>query len=112
LHQQKAVPEISVAVLGCNAPDMDRGVTGEDGWTGKFPGTICQIVLQHPKINGGLGFVYEPSVSRIFSENRQFTFEYQQPDKQAASELNIELALEKGELIWNRSGRSKHYARN
>jgi ankyrin repeat protein len=112
MYKQKAVKEISVTAIGCEAPEMNRGVTTDEGWAGQLSGQVCQIVLHHPKINGGRGFVYEPSASELKEKNRKFTFEYQQPDKQVESELNIELTPENGELIWDRSGRLMHYTRN
>lgn len=109
IHKKRAVQEVSVSVIGCDAPEVETGQIGDDGWTGESPGAICQIVLHHQRINAGRGFVYE--VPANFRE-RNFTFEYQPPKEQPGTELNVEMAIGKEDLQWERSGRTLHYVRN
>jgi hypothetical protein len=109
IYKNKAVENVSVIAIGCNAPEVSGGSINDEGWTGKLPGEICQIVLHHPKISEGRGFVYEVPAN---AKERNFTFEYQMPKQQAVTELNVEMSLENGELIWERSGRLLHYERN
>jgi hypothetical protein len=109
VYKNAAVKDVSVTVFGCDVPEVSVGRIEDEGWTGELSGLICQIVLQHPKINGGRGFVY---VVPENTEKRNFTFEYQPPKEQAVTELNVEMTLENGELVWARSERLFHYARN
>lgn len=109
--RERDVPDVNVTVMGCAAPHMERGRTAGGGWRGVVSGPLCQILLQHPKIDRGRPFVYEVQDATEASASRDFVFEVQLPNAPASIDFNVDMRIDNGKLLWDRGGRLLTYKR-
>lgn len=108
VFRERDVPEINITLMGCQAPQMTRGQTTDEGWNVLVPESLCQIVLQHPQLDRGRPFVYHVANAT----DRNFVFEMEQPDASAGSDFNVDMRIDNGALVWERGGRLLTYTRN
>jgi uncharacterized protein len=102
VYGRTTVNRVSVTVVGCTEPVLDRGWTEDDGWAGQIPGGVCQIILRHPEINKGRGFIYQ--VPSEDAAARQFDFEAQGFRPSENYDFDEGMGVKKGALIWKRYG--------
>lgn len=110
LYQDKPVPNVMIRAIGCDAPEMESGITSDVDWVGSFPGKICQIVLHHPRVNDGLAFNYEVKDKSTADAARRFVFEVSPPSQQETP-FNTQMRIKGKTLIWQGMGRPMEFVR-
>lgn len=104
------MPDVMIRTIGCDAPEMEFGLTGDIDWVGSLRGEICQIVLHHPQVNDGLAFNYEIKDKVASDGGRRFVFEVSPPSQQETP-FNTEMRIKGKTLIWQARGRPLEYVR-
>lgn len=109
--ENRPVSMLKVVVMGCVAPQTTNGMTFDGRWSGRLAGELCQITLRHPSLNNGEPFIYTLPDALRQAGQRRFVFEALPSALKASVNFDVSMQVERGALIWQRSGREFRYRR-
>ena len=111
-YQGHPANRVTVTTVGCDAPQIDRAQTQEDGRWQADVRSVCHIVLFHPSVNDGRPYVHTVAAAGPDAQRRHFTVDITPIDPNESGELNVELTIDKNQLLMSRNGHPMRYVRH